>query len=235
MSEHRTERLSAYIDGELTATERETLEAHLARCVECAGVLADLRGIVAEAATLEDRMPERDLWPAIAARIGARIRASVDREVVVTPLAPRRRLARRFSFTVPQLAAAALALIVLSGGLVWLERPGGGAGRERAEAPPASSNGTAEVLPVSTDPRGGYAEAAAELERVFKESRDRLHPETVRTVESNLAIIDAAIAQTVEALEADPNSIYLYNHLTSTRQRKLEVLRDAASIVQVSL
>ncbi|HUP00446.1 MAG TPA: zf-HC2 domain-containing protein [Gemmatimonadota bacterium] len=211
MNEHRTERLSAYLDGELNAAERQALETHLAHCAECAGVLADLERIVAEARGLEDRLPEEDLWPEIARRLQAR----VDRDPEVIPLAHRRKRFSRISFTIPQLAAAALALIVVSGGLVWLGRP--------------------DRPAVSSDARGGYADATAELERAFEASRDRLDPETVRTVETNIAIIDAAIAQTLEALEADPNSIYLYDHLTNTRQRKLEVLRDAAAIVQVSL
>lgn len=42
MNDHPTERLSAYIDEELDAEEREQVERHLARCESCRAELADL-------------------------------------------------------------------------------------------------------------------------------------------------------------------------------------------------
>ena len=71
MSDPWTDRLSDYLDDELPPAERAELEAHLRRCVACGAVLADLRRIVVRAQGLEDRAPDRDLWPGIAARIGA--------------------------------------------------------------------------------------------------------------------------------------------------------------------
>src|SRR5215471_8992576 len=107
MHDQWTDRLSEYLDGELDDAERVALEAHLATCAECTAVLADLRRVVARAQALDDRPPARDLWNGIAERIG-----------VSTDDLARRRARRRFSFTVPQLIAAALALIAVSGALV---------------------------------------------------------------------------------------------------------------------
>src|SRR3989442_3645557 len=114
MNGHWTDRLSLYLDGALAPAEREACEGHVAECAACAGPLADLRRVVARARSLEDRPPRTDLWPAIAAGIG--LSPSGD----VVDLAERRRgRARRFSFTVPQLAAACVALVLLSGAVVW--------------------------------------------------------------------------------------------------------------------
>ena len=109
MTDQWTDRLSEYLDGELPAETRASLDAHLSGCADCAATLAELRRVVARAHALDDR-PVVDHWPAIAALIGSE----------VTPLAPRR---RRVSFSLPQLAAAAIALILLSSGLAsWLVR-----------------------------------------------------------------------------------------------------------------
>ena len=77
-----TNRLSEYLDGELDATERAALEAHLATCGHCYATLADLRDVVAHAKTLVDREPAKDLW--------AGIRAGLTSESV-TQLTPGRR------------------------------------------------------------------------------------------------------------------------------------------------
>src|SRR4029077_6814953 len=69
--EEWTDKLSEYLDGELSADEHRTVEAHLRGCADCAAVLADLKRIVARAqqAGAVARPPSADLWDGIAARI----------------------------------------------------------------------------------------------------------------------------------------------------------------------
>jgi hypothetical protein len=244
MSEHPTERLSAYIDGELTADERTSVEQHLETCADCQGVLADLRGIVVRARALEDRPPENDLWTEIEARL--------EKRPVVVPLETHR--ARRLlSFSLPQMAAAAVALIVLSVSATWWARSGAERGTDGG--PPVTAvqpDGATPTQPVSLDctflgiprecpapdsRRNPVAEdiAVADFEELLAMYRDRLDPETVATVETNLAAIDQAIEEIVEAIDADPESAQLYNYLTSARQRKLDVMRQATSIIRTSI
>ncbi|MGH7573180.1 MAG: anti-sigma factor family protein, partial [Gemmatimonadota bacterium] len=222
MSEHPIERLSAWIDGDLDPAERERVERHVAGCAECAAVLAGLERVVASARKIEDREPATDLWPGIEGRLGAR------RPAVVPIDAAGPRVRRRFSFTVPQLAAAAIAIIVVSSAVVWWANPGPSdvalderGGRVGTIAPGPQG------IPVAFEEDPAYTDALADLERAFESSRDRLRPETVATVERNLAIIDEAIRQTLEALAADPGSTFLYDHLERSRRQKLEVLRQA--------
>ena len=75
----------------------------------------------------------------------------------------------------------------------------------------------------------------ADFEELLAMYRDRLDPETVATVEANLTAIDQAIEEIVEALDADPESTQLYNYLTSARQRRLDVMRQATSIIRTSI
>jgi hypothetical protein len=219
MTDQWTDRLSEYLDDELAPEERAALELHLRDCAACAGVLADLRGVVARARGLEDRAPDRDLWPAVAARIDA-----------VRPLRPGR---PGWTFTLPQLAAAGIALMVLSGGAAWMLHP----------AAPVQSPAVAttpvppvppSVIPASSGPRSGtrgYDQAVAELEDVLQSGRGRLDTATVRVIERNLATIDSAIAQARRAVAADSANMYLNAHLAETMRQKLELLRQAASLV----
>src|SRR5690242_6390457 len=70
MKDQWTDRLSEYLDGDLTPAERTTLEAHLAACGTCRTTLDELRRVVARAQALDDRPPAADLWPGIAEHIG---------------------------------------------------------------------------------------------------------------------------------------------------------------------
>ena len=215
-----TDRLSDYIDGELTPAEHLELERHLVGCGDCRATVEQVRAVIAQAASLVDSRPDANLWPAVAARIDPLERRTSQ----ASPFT--RAVMRRVSFTLPQLAAAALALIVLSGGLVWMAR----SGDPRADFDPVSAAVDRNTIaPVSfTDPH--YDAAVADLEAVLAAARGRLDPETIRVVEANLAAIDLAIAQSREALAGDPANMYLNNHLAAARQRKLALLRRATAL-----
>jgi predicted anti-sigma-YlaC factor YlaD len=216
MNDQWTDRLSEYLDGELTASERTALEAHLMACAGCRTTLEQLRRVVARAQALDDRPPPADLWPAIAQRVG------------VVRLAARGRPAhRRLSFTVPQLAAAAVALALLSGSAAWLL-----VRRERVAPPTAKETGTAPALlsaaASASDRR--YATQVADIERALERGRGQLDTATVRIIEKNLGIIDRAIRDARSALAADPGNAYLNLHLAQEMRRKLELLRQAATL-----
>jgi hypothetical protein len=224
-----TDRLSEYADGELDAAERAAIDAHLAGCAECRMALDELRAVVARAEALHDQAPPRDLWPGIAAQISA----PTDRHRRVSPF--RRALsARRFSFTLPQLAAAGIALMILSGGLVWMAR----SGDPRADFDPISAQveSPAEQAPLVRPANLAdehYDEAIADLERTLEAGRKALDPETIRVLEENLAAIDRAIDQSRRALSDDPANVYLNTHLASARQRKLALLRRASALTSM--
>jgi anti-sigma factor RsiW len=225
-----TERLSEYLDGELPEGEHAAIEFHLQSCADCAAVLADLRRVVRRARSLSEPAPPHDLWPGIASRIGAsgaRVSDAVD-------LTTRRSGRQRWAFSLPQLAAAGIALMALSGGTVWLlttqERP-------TAAAPTVSvSPVESPAVSVALRPNApeSYAAAVADLEQVLAEGRGRLDSTTVRVIEQNLAAIDRAIADAQRALEADSANLYLNSHLAETMRRKLDLLRRAAALVPVS-
>ena len=87
----------------------------------------------------------------------------------------------------------------------------------------------------SPAPRLAPAEVAlsseiSELQDLLKARRGDLEPETVRVVEENLAIIDAAVSQARAAVARDPASGFLNERLESALQKKVQLLRTVALI-----
>ncbi|MEP6917492.1 MAG: zf-HC2 domain-containing protein [Acidobacteriota bacterium] len=210
-----TDRLSDYLDGELEAGEHAAVDVHLAGCAGCRDVLQELRAVMARAVVLTDQPPAQDLWNGIVARIKPAERVSPFRRFFST---------RRFSFTLPQLAAAALALMVLSGGLVWIAR----SGDPRADFTPLSAEGSAVTPANFADTQ--YDRAVTDLQRALDVGRAGLDPETIRVLEQNLGAIDHAIDQCRRALASDPANLYLNEHLAEARQQKLVLLRQASAL-----
>jgi predicted anti-sigma-YlaC factor YlaD len=243
-----TDRLSDYLDDELTPDERHDVDAHLAGCAECRLVLDELRQVVMRAKTLDAQPPQADLWPGVQQRI--------DRIAV-----------RRVSFTLPQALAASLVIALLSGAIVWMAvgSPKGlryanatsGANTTSAANTTSGANTTsvpnttvgmtsepvaqgfspaleaphADVATVSyADAQ--YDAAVSDLEKALKEGRGRLDQSTIAIVEHNLQIIDQAIEQAKQALEADPANSYLSGHLVEARRRKLDLLRRATALTE---
>jgi tetratricopeptide (TPR) repeat protein len=214
-----TDRLSDYLDGELDAAGSAQIEAHLAGCEECRKTLTDLRLVIAHAANLQDAGPDADLWPGVAARLD-----DGRRNVAQFRAAS---LSKRFSFTMPQLVAAALALMVLSGSMVWLARLGG----ERTDFPAVAGQVVRpEVIPANLAD-AHFDEAISDLQQALESGRGSLDAETIRILEQNLQSIDDAIEQCRRALAADPANVYLNSHLAEAKKRKLALLRRATSIV----
>jgi len=146
---HWTDRLSEHLDGDLTATEREACEAHLAACADCARLLEELKAVAAEARALPAVPPPAELWRGIEARLETPVLAMRPRASL------RERLAQRWSLSGLQLAGAAAALVAVTVGAMWLASSRGPAG-------PGSPGGAVALRPegaIATTP--GHAEDSA--------------------------------------------------------------------------
>lgn len=214
MSDTWTGRLSEYLDEELSVPEQRALETHLEECAGCRKALEELRLVTNRAAALQDRPPAENLWSGIAQRMG-------------TAQTERRRGARhRVSFSLPQLAAAGLALILIGAGGGWVALSPGMRGApavaEQSALPGAGSLAVAVA-------RQDYDDAVAQLQEVIEQRRAELDSVTVRVIEENLAAIDRAIDEARQALAADPANGYLSQHLAATMRRKVDLLRRAAT------
>ncbi|MCI0436447.1 MAG: zf-HC2 domain-containing protein [Gemmatimonadetes bacterium] len=216
-----TDRLSEYVDGDLSADETAALEAHLETCDVCRTLIDELRAVVMTARALPDLPPPTDLWDGILRRI-----RGAGPVVVAFPNPPAR---RRVALSLPQLAAAAIAIMMVSGGSVWLALRA----TTPANDPVVSAAAPAPDAPVVQTVAAveeNYDAAIRELQILLTAMRDRIDPATVQVIERNLAIIDAAIDDARRAIASNPDDLYLYRHLDGTLMKKVDLLRRATSI-----
>ena len=242
MHEEWTDKLSDYLDDELTPAERYAVESHLSGCAHCSGVLVELKRVVARARAVEPRPPQSDLW----ARVAEGIEATSANVTAFGVSRGQRRVSlasRRISFSLPQLAAAAMLLVALTGGLVWsiLDSRRTELQARRDDIVIRRDDGTSSGdVPVRRDEDvqivgitfadQQYDAAVSDLEKALNRERGRLDASTIAIVEHNLQIIDQAIAQARQALDADPANSYLSSHLVEARRRKLDLLRRATAL-----
>jgi predicted anti-sigma-YlaC factor YlaD len=215
------DRLDEWVDGTLSDAERRDVEVHLATCPACRREEERLRELLTHAAALPRSVaPPRDLWPGIADRIGRRRDWAWPRLTAWTP------------------ALAAAALVVVALGAMFFGRP--------APAPvhtvvipspgvPPSDSLRAQPASVALDPglvamENDYQAAANTLLEALLERKDELEPETLASVQRNLAVIDEALAEVHRALEMDPNRPELGRKLVSTHRKRVEVLRQLVKL-----
>ena len=210
-SEHPTEeRLNDHVDGLLPAPAAAAVEAHLAACAACRAEVEGLRDLLAGAAALPRAVaPPAELWDALRAATTAR------------PA----RAAWTVRMTRRELAAAAVLLVALSSGITaalmrdrGAPAPGGVAAVERDAARPRAE--WVEFRRAEAE----YVSTADDLEALLAGNRAALTPETVRTVEESLRVIDAAIRDARAALARDPANAELSNVLAATYRDKIDVL-----------
>ena len=202
------DRLDAYLAGSLGLGERGGVERHLTDCSSCRGELAFLRTLLEDARALPRSLdPERDLWPELAERLDA----------------AEGRGSRHWRWT--PLAAAAIALVALSGALVV-------AALLRDPQPTSMATAAPEVRPAVGVAafEAEYADALAELQSALETGRDALAPETIVVIEESLRLIDLAIAEARAALAADPANADLARRLGSSYALKVDLLRRAARL-----
>jgi anti-sigma factor RsiW len=208
-------RLDDWLDGALAGDAAREVEAHLAGCAACRERERQLRQLLAHAAALPRSVaPARDLWPGIAERIGNSWPSWLAWG------------ARGFQ----PLALAAAAVVVL--GLAALVLTRVAPERVRTVTMPAASPSATTLVadgstsdPVLAQAEREYEEAAQALLEALQRRRGVLPAEDLERVESNLQVIDRALAEVREALVKNPKNPELNRMLVATHKKKVDVLR----------
>lgn len=161
MTPHVADRLSPYMDGELSAEDRTLVESHLRDCAECARHLSEFLAVDTLARDLPVGTPA-GYFESFPARVRARVRAKVARRA--WPL---------WSWA----AAAALLLAVLTP-LTLRDRQGEPRSPRVTEAPAALLKSKGQALPEQVQdkrnapsPREGETHKSARLEEKDASSR----------------------------------------------------------------
>jgi anti-sigma factor RsiW len=233
MTRHPDDRqLHDYADGTLPAREHDALRDHLAACDACRADIERIRRLRAELASLP-----RDIQPP------ARVLAAVHAATHAAPDAAGVRADVPWFARPRRLAAAAVVLVAVSSLLTALlvrgpsAAPGDAAASADApgttDAAPTAPGDAAALVAVNAMERS-YQDAIAEVQLALAEGQSGLSAETVRILESNLAIIDRALAEARTALRADPGNDALAALLRSGYERKLDVLRSVSSHARAS-
>ena len=236
--EHPTfDLLSDLFDGNLGQHEVVVVSEHLTACASCAATYDTLKRLVSTANSLpRSVLPPEDIW--------ADLRTSLNRrKEIVLPAAGsisssgngstnRRRMPRR---TIAVLAAAAVILIALSSGITALVLRRGAADVAVIDSLPsalqtAGPRSGATSLAGFSQTENEFNRTIGELEQAVDTQRDRLRPETIKTVDRSLAVVDSAIAEARAALLADPNNQMLIDLLSATYQRKVDLLRRTSEL-----
>ncbi|MGD8894515.1 MAG: anti-sigma factor [Acidobacteriota bacterium] len=207
------DRLDAWVDRTLPEADRREVESHLAACPACREQERRLRQLLAHASALPRSVsPPRDLWPEISRRI--------ERE---------RAWSRpRIRSWQPLLAVAAAVVIALLA--VVLRQPAPTPPHTVVIPSPAAGAYQTQPVAVHMDPalvamERDYQAAANALLAALQERKDELEPETLASVERNLAVIDEALAELHRALEKDPARPELGRMLVWTHRKRVDVLR----------
>lgn len=196
-------------------------ERHRADCAECQVLWTELEAISAEAAQLPLLTPSRDLWSGIDARITGS--ASAKRPF--------------YRSQIFRLAMAASLLVAVSSAVTWqLASRGGSLPAATVALGDGAPDGTVDAVSAEMHQTSFSASVTqmdreiATLESILTERRSELDPQTVDVLERNLALIDAAIAESRDALAADPASQFLAQRFTRAYTSKLTLLRGAAQL-----
>ena len=238
MHEEWTDQLSDYLDGELSAEQQTAVAQHLRGCADCTAVLNDLKRVVARAQSIESRPPQADLWAGIAERIDAGRPSTLPGPFgPVTTFASR--APRRIAFTLPQLAAAALVVAAVSGGIAWTLRPslsGTGAASRDEGVPSDGMSGTAKAVPYNgvngaagTPEDAGHPFRGAESFRGADSTAGNARLETVAMADAQY---DAAVADLEKAVKngrgrLDASTIAIVEHNLQIIDQAISQAREA--------
>lgn len=164
MSVHPKDRLSAYLDGELSSADREAIDVHLRECLACTTELQQLAVVDALVRDATDEVPA-GYFETLPGRIGPRLRASPRPAAGPAPTPIRR------PWTMPSWAYAAAAVLLMAVVAPYVVRdakPPVSAKASAVPSPPLSDHPAQEAAagaPPSAAPRANVPEAPKERPR----------------------------------------------------------------------
>lgn len=207
------DRLSDYLDGELSPHEESRCRRHLDSCPDCRRDLSELQRVKRWAARHKPRTPAPDPWPEIRRRIIEARRPFEAAPPVVG------RASRRLHHA-SWLGAAAGIFLIVAVALLWRwQQP------KVPVAPPPQARSAA----LAEEARM-WGQAAAELERELESRKRLLDPATRADLEKSLTVLDDFASELRRRIEEDPDNKLLREFLARSLHMRLIALRQAGRL-----
>lgn len=218
-----TQDIQDLIDGTLGSIRRAELEQHFDQCASCRALYDDLRKIRDAAATLEPLQPPDHVWLQIAGRL--RQQGRVHDRAAPAP-SPRWQLA--------WLGVAAALILAVGAALMLVVAPGNGPGTEPAATPGGNVAAADAVQSGVEDLRKAeqlLQSGVAKLREGLGQDGQQLPAPVAQTLESNLRILDEAIAESSAAVQQDPQNVAARTSLFDALQQKISLLQDTITLM----
>jgi hypothetical protein len=203
--------LGDYLDDTLSPSARERVDEHLTGCVECRGLVADLREVGQAVAALGLVKPPARTW------------ARIADAMVHDRAAGRDGAGRHIGWWMA--VAAALLLTTLVG--LRMRTP--------ASPPTPAAVGPAARMPSVegelVQAEQPYQKAISGLEDITNTEKGTLDPQTAATLARSLAVVDQAIRESRAALSAQPESEPAQASLLEDFKTKIALLENTVALI----
>ncbi len=215
------------IDGSISQRDEFTLNTHLKECLDCDGVRQDLASIVGFARTQREEYAtppnEHALWlrirNSIEAELPSRVAANTERQTSFFG----RLMGQSWQLSLPQLAASAVAIVLLVSlaTVVGLRRWGG---YGVPAAPPEVEASNVNDLMWRHRQAIEYWNQRVELRKAH------WTPEMRANFNDTLAVIDQQVADSLNELKQKPHDNVSEELLNESLKIKLQFLKDFAPL-----
>jgi hypothetical protein len=215
------------VDGSISQRDEFTLNTHLKECLDCDSVRQDLASIVSFSRTMREEYQappnEHALWlrirNSIEAELPSRVAASTERRTSFFG----RLMGQSWQLSLPQLAASAVAIVLLVSlaTVVGLRRWGG----YRAQVAPSE----VEASNVN-DLMWRHRQAIEYWNQRVESSKARWTPDMRASFDDTLAVIDQQVADSLNELKQKPHDTVSEDLLNESLNRKLQFLKDFSDL-----
>ena len=226
-----TDLISDFVDGSLSAQERNTLSQHLDECLSCADVRSDLHSIISfcqsQRGQYEAPPNDKALW--------LRIRNVIEADALApaaTPATTRSWTAwigKTWELSFPQLAAATAAIVLV----VALSTA---VGFRRWQSSGVNSVGgpAMQSLSVTTETLRSRISQQQHAINYWNQrveyNKARWSPQMRETFDRNLKVIDETVNASFENLSRDPHDEVSEEMLNAALNEKLSLLKEFAEL-----
>lgn len=226
--------LSDFVDGSLAPEDQHSVAAHLSECGVCSEVRADLDAIVGfclEHRCEYDAAPnERALWLRIQNMIEVELPGPSRNAIPANPGWWFRLMNRSWQLSFPQLAAAAIAIIIVVSVFTVVGLRGftftGGGGSDLSTAGLALPSAGVSVK----DRFRQQQQVIAYWNDRVELNKARWNPQMRETFDKNMSVIDAAVNDSMRQLTQNPHDEVSEEILNAALNDKVELLKEFAAL-----